>query len=410
MYFSINFKKIINISCSYILSFIFILECRSIWLSIPVVSNKLYAFLFLLLTITAVLRLLTMPLDRIGIKKASLYSAIISVFFAMWFIATRYYGLIVGLRHLATVIIIIFSYFSSVKKEKFRLFNIYKQIILFIVALSLFFWLFGSILGIIHSTGSVESTWTGKENVITLIPTYYNIYFETQNIYVFGTSIIRNTAIFTEAPMASSHFSLAFLIELLVNKKIKIKNLLLLGIGVLTTTSTTGVILLLFNIVYYLIVDGRQGKIIKLLTWILFPIVFVISLKIGDTLLSSRLSTISGSIRTDDFIIGIKTWLQKPIFGSGFSNQKSIVANMGMWRSDNLGFSNSPTQILAQGGILMTTLYIIPFINGLVHYLKMRQIKYILFLLSVLYLFTFTVTTYQYIMIVLLCFFQDSEI
>ena len=389
MYFSINFKKIINISCSYILSFIFILECRSIWLSIPVVSNKLYAFLFLLLTITAVLRLLTMPLDRIGIKKASLYSAIISVFF----------GLIVGLRHLATVIIIIFSYFSSVKKEKFRLFNIYKQIILFIVALSLFFWLFGSILGIIHSTGSVESTWTGKENVITLIPTYYNIYFETQNIYVFGTSIIRNTAIFTEAPMASFHFSLAFLIELLVNKKIKIKNLLLLGIGVLTTTSTTGVILLLFNIVYYLIVDGRQGKIIKLLTWILFPIVFVISLKIGDTLLSSRLSTISGSIRTDDFIIGIKTWLQKP-----------IVANMGMWRSDNLGFSNSPTQILAQGGILMTTLYIIPFINGLVHYLKMRQIKYILFLLSVLYLFTFTVTTYQYIMIVLLCFFQDSEI
>ena len=83
---------------------------------------------------------------------------------------------------------------------------------------------------------------------------------------------------------------------------------------------------------------------------------------------------------------------------------------MGMWRSDNLGFSNSPTQILAQGGILMTTLYIIPFINGLVHYLKTRQRKYILFLLSVLYLFTFTVTTYQYIIIVLLCFFQDSEI
>ena len=85
----------------------------------------------------------------------------------------------------------------------------------FIAVLSVIMWILCSLIKVIPPTGTIPFNWTAVNGVYSFIPTYGHIYFETQDINLpFIGNIIRNTAVFTEAPMASLNFCIAFLLKL----------------------------------------------------------------------------------------------------------------------------------------------------------------------------------------------------
>ena len=106
----------------------------------------------------------------------------------------------------------------------------------------------------------------------------------------------------------------------------------------------------------------------------------------------------SGSVRFNDFVVGYNAWMQHPFFGGGFESLEYLQRFMPAWRHGyDVGFSNSPMEILAQGGIYLGSLYIYAFISGLVRALRRKERTAVITIVLFAYLFMFTVVPYQYI-------------
>ena len=90
----------------------------------------------------------------------------------------------------------------------------------------------------------------------------------------------------------------------------------------------------------------------------------------------------SAESRTNDFLNGISAWMDSPIIGYGFANFK-ILAKMGT------GYSNSITQILDQGGIMLALLYVCSFVKCYIRGIRYNN-SWICFMLSFLVFFSTT--------------------
>lgn len=287
----------------------------------------------------------------------------------------------------------------------------YTSIVLVIAVISLFFWLFGSTLGYIRPTGYLYSAWTGNDSLKKVV-SYYGIYFETQSVTFFGLTgkMVRNTAIFTEAPMASMIFSTAFLAELLMQDKLNWKRCAILMAAVLSTISTTGymVVIAAAGLRYVFTRQGtREGHLLKL---ILLPTAFVTGLIILSFLIDQKLGTSSGSTRADDFIAGYKAWMNEPLLGNGYGNYDMIEKYMSYFRRNNTGFSNSPMLVLAYGGIYLFLPYGISVLTGLFRFARKRMWNRMGFYLVFLCEFIITVCPFQMLSFYLfICMARDGR-
>lgn len=273
----------------------------------------------------------------------------------------------------------------------------YSNIVLVIAAVSLFFWVFGSLLGRIQSTGSLYTTWTGNDS-LKKATSYFGIYYETQSVTFFGLTvnkIVRNTAIFTEAPMASMIFGIAFLDEMLMRDKLNWKRCIILAAAVISTISTTGVTVLIIAIGLRYVFSKSRTKGRLSLKFILLPAAFVVALVALNFLLEQKMGTSSGSTRLDDFVAGYKAWMDAPFFGNGYGNSESYQRYMSAFRSNNTGFSNSPMQVLAYGGIYLFLPYCLAAVSGLVRLVKRKQWHRMAFYLVFLYAFIITICPFQ---------------
>jgi hypothetical protein len=273
----------------------------------------------------------------------------------------------------------------------------YADIVLIIAVVSLFFWVFGSLLGYIRSTGALYTTWTGNDSM-KRVPSYYGVYYETQSATLFGLTangIVRNTAIFTEAPMASMVFCIAFLSEMLMQDKVNWKRCAILAVAVLSTISTTGYTVLIIAVgLKYICTEPKTaaGRCLKML---LIPVTFLVALIGLNFLLKQKLGTGSGSTRVDDFIAGYKAWMDAPLFGNGYQNSEAYEQYMSSFRSNNLGFSNSPMLVLAYGGVYLFAPYCVAAARGLIRLAKRKLWRRIAFYIVFLYAFVITVCPFQ---------------
>lgn len=399
-------KKSLNVIATYLFAFAIVLECRSIWLFENNSTSRFSTVLLIILTVGAIARLLSMNLSTKRIY--NFFPILVSILFTgfIWIVATRY-NIVSSLRFFSACIVISTSYFLSDSDSKYKILIAIKNIIFVIACISLFFWFFGSTLHIISANGLIESNWTGT-STYKLVPNYYNFYYEPQKIFVFNNVYVRNSAIFTEAPMASYIFVIALIIELYLNKSQKNRIIIfVLILSILSTTSTTGLLCLVLIMVYKLINSQYTNILIKIIKLIFFPLIFIILLNILLYLINNKINTNSGTIRIDDFVVGFKTWLKAPIFGHGYGNDQALIDNMNWWRT-NLGFSNSLTQLLAQGGLFMLGIYLYPIINCFVYYAKLKNFHLCMVIVLFVFLFTFTITTYQYITILFIFMLYDK--
>ena len=236
----------------------------------------------------------------------------------------------------------------------------YSNIMMTIAVISLFFWIFGSLLNVLPGRREVTYFWADKYNPSY---TYYYLYFENplQNR---GEAISRNLGVFPEAPGYACFLTLGMLIDVvrrkdLMNPETIRKNtyrLLIWFITLLSTGSSKGIIIVLAVIAlkYLFRKSNRPWKqVLKSITCI---ILFLAASAASIYVLEGKLSTGSGAIRIDDLQAGLKTWQQHPLFGAGYMNGDAIRANWKLWR-DNEGLSMGLAVLLGYGGLFFLVLY-----------------------------------------------------
>ena len=393
-------KLMINVSVPvvavYILAVTFVFEMRSVWTTIPrfgMINN--------LLLLSLVVGTLLYVLSRKNYHGHFLNGIITTVGLAGYFFIYYFYDqYIYGyssellLKIILRLCCICLLCFAMREEHKQKLFETVENIVLIIASVSLFFWIFGSLLGVLNPSGIEYTTWIvdGRE---TAINKYYNLYFETQTQNFFGAKIMRNSAIFTEGPMCSFMFCYAIFIELFKKKHTDYKKIILLSIAVLSTFSTTGYVIVIAALFIKYMLTRTHNKLEFILRIVLIPVVLIAVVIVFEYLLESKLETTSGSTRIDDFVAGLCAWRDQPLMGNGFNNSTSIIQYMSTNRMNNTGLSNSLVQMLAYGGLYIIVPYVGASAYGIYKIARRRDWNEFAFVIMFIIMFIFTITSFQ---------------
>lgn len=343
-----------------------------------------HTILFIILFVSGMGIIFSSEIKFSSLNNASLIILFLILYFSIYLIFQKI-GRIDALKYILVLLIITLVIRTCYEKRNIRLFSIYVNIITIIAAVSLFFWIFGSLLNIIHPSGSVLSTWTGQNDVKS-VPSFWGIYFQPQMTLFTGWNIgnfARNSAIYVESPIASLNFCLALGANLFLEKKSsKIKNVILI-LAILSTTSAMGFLILLLCLIGKVLLSKNKMQIISFLKIFTIPFLMIVAILLGVIIFNQKMSVNSGFLRLDDFLAGFKAWLVHPIFGSGIENAQLIFENMSLSRitASQFGISNSIAIILAEGGLYVGIVYIFCFVMSTITFLKNKNYNYLLFCL-----------------------------
>lgn len=168
--------------------------------------------------------------------------------------------------------------------------------------------------------------------------TFNNHIYNMSMFYTWGWNshiFARNSGPFWEPGAFQGFLILGLLFILHVNKEMSFKRikLVLLGITIITTNSTTGYILLLLIVVaFYRKIEnvfvGNKGK--KYANLMRTSVVVIFVLVVGYVITSGNISdkfsnnNVSGMTRVNDFTSSFMLMFDKPILGYGFSPQRLI--------------------------------------------------------------------------------------
>lgn len=258
--------------------------------------------------------------------------------------------------------LIIFSTIKAIKGEVNNLLIKVSNFVCFLAIISLIIYIIGPILNIVHPNSSVLINW-GTERYVD---SYYNFLYVTQDFTLNGVKLVRNTGIFTEAPMYSFILSIALSTKLFLEKGKKIY-IIMLTATILTTLSTTGIVFMCGMFLFKYIMNNQKKGYKKLIKIVSFPLILAITLSISvffinDKIESSKNSMGSYSIRLDDFRVGIELWDKSKIIGLGYENYDIAKKYVNPMRGTDIGGSSGIMHIIAQGGVILLLINIVPYI------------------------------------------------
>lgn len=268
----------------------------------------------------------------------------------------------------------------------------YSNIVIVLSLVSLFFWSLGTVSEMIPYTMLVPNNWGGNER---FIPTYYGIYFETQEAMAIAgqeSASVRNTGIFNEAPMHNMILCVAIAIEVFLRPKLSKVRILILVITVLSTISTTGIVFLTLLLSAKLYSAMRASRRIVLILGL--PLFLLLMLFSVSATLENKKETGEGSYnsRSRDIVRCIEVGVENPLLGKEmFHDNKPI-------KSENYGFSNSTFTIFAHGGFYVLSFYLMALlIMPFLCYRRTKDTGILGVMLFYFLLFTFTLSPYKYL-------------
>lgn len=389
-------------------------------------SNTVYAhaiehdyYLMELLILFAFV-LLIVGIAYFGLKKKVLINWFVFIF--VYYIYIVALALLSGvandrIMYFATRFLIIFPLFTlifllySSNGIQYRLLDKFVNVMTVISVISLFFWLFVSVLNIVNikPTSYIYSLW--GENYY--YPNYFGVYVERQYANLFSLRLLRNQSIFCEAPMFSLClvFAITFCILLskgearLGEKKFQRKKYIKLTILVLalcSTITTTGYIMLALILFGNYCLETSHNMVAKRNKLIIIPLFFLISILFISFVYFGKSDSTSWMVHLEDFVIGFNAWLLSPIYGNGIGNDDVMYSQFSNYRMSMYGMSNSITVVLAQGGILLLAFYILHIIPNVIYSSRRKDFGALLFLGVFTIEFIFTIFQYTALMYFLL--------
>lgn len=295
------------------------------------------------------------------------------------------------------------------KNEKEKMLMRYVNVVVLLAIASLFFYILGSMLHIIPPSRGAVYLYSEKYKMCN---TYYGLLYEAQKIQgnTFFSSVYRNCGIFIEAPMYNLVLCLALAVELTFSIKPRKYIILILCTTILSTFSTTGIIFLIgmLGVYIYSMENSKIWKVLKLLIvpgaiWGIGYLIYeVIEMKI-----QSASGGHSYSVRLDHLIASIEMWLDKPLLGHGYGNNESFYK----YTYYDGGYSVGLPILLGRTGILIFSIYIIPWIKNVLYSIVHKK-RNLYFWIGSFILFFFTASVYKTIFIFILCIqlmWEDKE-
>ena len=276
--------------------------------------------------------------------------------------------------------------------------------------ISLVFFILINILNIIPATNQVL---VYVNNAPKICNSYFNLHYTIQKEATFGFSFFRNTGFFYESPKYSLILSICLMYDLFIAKELNKKEVLIFSLTIFSTLSLTGIALVVFIwILYFLFKENINNKT-KLLKKILIILVLIVispkMIDIASKVLAIKSDSASYSTRLDNYYAGYKAWKENPLFGSGYLDMSVIKKHYSAFRLNDIGYTNSPFRVLAQGGIYMSILYLATIIKGLLGSIKNRNIFKFFFVALFVYLFFTTAFSYNYLAFLVLFFISNSK-
>lgn len=294
-------------------------------------------------------------------------------------------------------IILILSYLVIVSvSQRYgikQILNSFVKITYIIAIISLIGFVFGTYLNIFKPFEYIDSSvynwspWYGYKN-------YFYLYYEGQYTNIFGMFILRNMALFSEAPLFSTILSEALFINVFLLDNNKKRNIIL-TIASFTTLSTASIaitICVFFLDIYrkYL----RKKKLIVILPIVAAFAAVIVSIVFYDKLFNTNMS---GEIRVDDIMACFKSWEQSPWYGNGFKNIAVLKKFRADWRQvGTAGLSTGIGGVFSDGGLILGSVYTLPLIISVIRLFKVKNEKRNLLYLVILLFLLFFVMIYHY--------------
>ncbi|MBE6924171.1 MAG: hypothetical protein E7466_02880 [Ruminococcaceae bacterium] len=299
----------------------------------------------------------------------------------------------------------LFMLFSELYRHG-RLFSLMRRfadVMCILAVVSLFFWISGEVLGLIQPNGYVNITW-GNFNVVK---GYYGIHYAFQYDTTFfpDQHLLRNSGIFSEAPMFNLWLNLAVAIELFLKPRASKLRIVLLAVTIVTTLSVTGILFLVLCVLLFAISHIRSMNKLQTCMMVLMALVVlpVLAYVVYHSM-TLKVDTDSYEMRISDYSDGIQLWMDYPIFGAGFGNlvafKDYVYTPMTVSAA---GFSNSIIAVLGTGGAWMALLYYIPHF-GMVVPRWTGSKKLSCFGICTLYLFVTTIFFARFLGVLLVVF------
>lgn len=285
---------------------------------------------------------------------------LIAVFLALYAVFTRYNLARFGLYYVIPLLMLML-YIGLTDDRQACLSLLYKlsDIVIVLAVISLFCFIFGTCLGVLPGRSTVTYNWAQATRTCG---TYFHLYYESQSIIFLGRDLVRNCGLFMEAPGFAIFLVYSAAVELLLRKKLRLLPCAILCVTALTTFSAKAILLVVLTCgLRYMIERSRTilGHRFKL---VVLPAVLVAVAMLAVVLIADKMTSASFFIRFDDVQACIKTWLTRPIFGTGYWNDESVVPFFSFAGRYNDGLSMGFAVILAQGGLYLFALYLLPMI------------------------------------------------
>ena len=364
----------------YLLAFFIVINCNTIWARLMNENINLILTIICLLTINILLFIPIMnKINKKFLDKMTFILIGLNIYNFIFILMNETNEKQYFIRFVVILSLLIF-YIGIKRYYDDYLSVIYKlsDIIVLLAVISLIFYFLGSILHLINSNENVLIIWGGERYV----PSYYKMYFETQNITLFGIKLIRNSGIFTEAPMFNFVLCISLVIEFFLKDDKSKKRIAILILTIITTATTTGIAVMSFLIVLNKMLETKEGLLRNLLKYTLVLIITVILLAISIAFINDKINGSRGkvgsfSVRMDDYKIGFEVLNDYKLHGVGFLNNDFVKRNyMNLSeRGTDAGGSNSIMIILSQGGLYLSVIYLLAIISSFIKSLKYKQKK-----------------------------------
>lgn len=350
-----NKKSIIKIDnkilCLYVLALLIILN-HSVYYYIVSTKKLLQIMITLWVTITFIV----FTGKKIHCHKSIITGLLLSYIFStvyFLFSGAIYHLFSYGIRYFLFIPLMIVLLDSIDTKRPFLFFLILSDIIYCIALISLFFWIFATVLHIIPNSGNVATDW----GEIMLNPTtkgatnFGYLYYEIQKAPSSLAHLIsfRNCGIFCEGPAYAFILSLALVTEHFIRRPKSLIKIAVLWITMLTTLTTSSFLYIAFFAAVTWYISHKESRKLKT---IFIPILLFLFIGLTVVLIRYKSNQSSVSIRLNDYLNAFSAFANKPIFGYGYKFDTVTVFNAGI--------TNSFSDTLIRGGIILTSYYLIP--------------------------------------------------
>ena len=252
--------------------------------------------------------------------------------------------------------------FFAFQEEPEDFWRKFANIMAVMALVSLILYFAGSVLGWIAPTRRA-SYW--YDNHYKYCNTYFGLQYEAQRaqIQIASEFEYRNCGFFIEAPMYNILLCFGFAAELSFQQTARKKVLVILGITIITTMTTTGVLFLAAMVAVYIFTLGR-GNWVKSVRILLLPILALVAVFFMFSMMETKMGSATGEnsvgVRVDHMLAFLKMFVDHPLLGTGYGSSDVFK----MYTVYKQGYSVGLPALLGYGGIFLFLLYLVPWIRN----------------------------------------------